>query len=252
LFPPNEEIGERPCINQERCLARFIAQVRYGPNTDMAFTCKEFLLPDQHEAFLAGKGLPQRRGKCLLCHRYFTNYLYILVRPHSTPGLMACRLDWTGRPPLRANTQARTDPNFRVADTSLGMQIFCNAVAMPKPRSSEEQSLQDAAKEVPTHASSISTSDGYLPSAMLYVDEDFTQHRCAREDKIAALTWRPQVRFCSSHYKYVKDEEGLRIVQVGIGVDGKGHESAFQCPPGAVGPEGEARPRAKGSSAKRP
>ena len=69
--PANEAIGERPCINGERCLARFIAQVRYGGDTDKAFVCKEFLLPEQYASFLAGKGLPPRRGKCLLCTRYF-------------------------------------------------------------------------------------------------------------------------------------------------------------------------------------
>lgn len=67
-----EAIGERPCVNGERCLARFIAQVRYGVDTKMAFTCKEFLLPQQYEEFKAGGGLPLRRGKCLLCTRYFT------------------------------------------------------------------------------------------------------------------------------------------------------------------------------------
>lgn len=67
-----QEIGERPCANGERCLARFIAQVRYGPETDKAFVCKEFLLPEQYENFKAGKGLPTRRAKCLLCARYFT------------------------------------------------------------------------------------------------------------------------------------------------------------------------------------
>tara|TARA_Y100000389_G_C17376332_1_gene471855 strand:- start:167 stop:319 length:153 start_codon:yes stop_codon:yes gene_type:complete len=45
--------------------------VRYGGDTDKAFVCKEFLLPEQYASFLAGKGLPPRRGKCLLCTRYF-------------------------------------------------------------------------------------------------------------------------------------------------------------------------------------
>lgn len=147
--------------------------------------------------------------------------------------------------------QARTDPQFRVGETPLGMQAFCNAVAMPKPRSAEEAALQDAAKTIPTHASSISTTDGYLPSAMLYVDEDFVQNRCAREDKIATLTFRPQVRFCSSHYKYVKDADGLRIVQVGIGVDSQGEGQLFSNPPDTAGPEGEARPSTSALSAKR-
>ena len=96
LFPANEAIGERPCINGDRCLARFIAQVRYGGDTDKAFVCKEFLLPDQHAAFLAGNGLPSRRSKCLLCTRYFTNFTYIVVRPpkqtdaHASMLLPAC------------------------------------------------------------------------------------------------------------------------------------------------------------------
>ena len=71
LSPPRQNIGERECVNGKRCLAQFIAQVRYGAETDLAFTCKEFLLPDQHQAFLKGGGLPHRRGKCLLCCRYF-------------------------------------------------------------------------------------------------------------------------------------------------------------------------------------
>ena len=71
LTGANEAIGERPCVNGDRCLGNFIAQVRYGVDTDMAFTCKEFLLPDQHAKFLAGEGLAPRRGKCLLCSRYF-------------------------------------------------------------------------------------------------------------------------------------------------------------------------------------
>jgi hypothetical protein len=78
--PPNEAIGERACLNGEHCLARFVAQLRYGVETDMAFTCTEFLLPDAHRAFLDGKGLPARRGKCLMCCRYFMNYIYILAR----------------------------------------------------------------------------------------------------------------------------------------------------------------------------
>ncbi len=69
--PANDAIGERPCINGERCLAKFIAQVRYGAETDKAFVCKEFLLPEQYTEFQSGGGLPHRRGKCLLCHRYF-------------------------------------------------------------------------------------------------------------------------------------------------------------------------------------
>ena len=60
LRPANTPIGERPCINDARCIARFLAQVRYGPESPKAFTCTEFLLPSVHKRFLEGRGLPPR------------------------------------------------------------------------------------------------------------------------------------------------------------------------------------------------
>ena len=69
--PANHSIGERDCVCGTRCLAMFIARVRYGPDNTKGFVCKEFLLPDQHRDFLAGKGCPPQRQKCLLCSRYF-------------------------------------------------------------------------------------------------------------------------------------------------------------------------------------
>lgn len=85
LSPAKSSIGERECVCGQRCLCNFIAKVRYGPETDKGFVCKEFLLPQQHADFLDGKGLPALRGKCLVCLRYFVNYLYILVSAHSNP-----------------------------------------------------------------------------------------------------------------------------------------------------------------------
>lgn len=82
--PANESIGERPCANGDRCLANFIAHVRYGKDSNMAFTCKEFLLPSQYRDFKDGKGLPARRQKCVLCSRYFQNYVYIIVSASQT------------------------------------------------------------------------------------------------------------------------------------------------------------------------
>lgn len=71
LSSPNKSIGERGCICEEKCLAKFVAMARYGPNNDKGFVCKEFLLPDQYRDFLDGKGLPSMRGKCLMCSRYY-------------------------------------------------------------------------------------------------------------------------------------------------------------------------------------
>ena len=55
---------------------------------------------------------------------------------------------------------------------------------------------------------------------MLFVDEDFAQRVPQRESSLSALCFKPMVRFCSTHYRFVSDEDGkTRIVQVGIGVD---------------------------------
>jgi len=214
LRPPCEEIGERPCINGEKCLARFIAQVRYGRETDMAFTCTEFLLPDQRRTFLDGRGLPARHGKCLLCMRYFQNYVYIM---------------------------ARTDPNFKVGSSPLGMQVFCNPVGGSHGHFDEDQA-QDAAKTLPTHCSTIAKRDGYKPSAMLFVDEDWAALRSGRESQLGKLLFRPVVKFCSTHYQYVKDEEGVHIVQTGVGADDVG-DGLFVPPPAAtVAPPGASAP----------
>lgn len=216
LRPANEAIGERPCINGATCVARFIAQLRYGPNTKYAFTCTEFLLPAAHKQFLNGKGLSQRRGKCLLCTRYFTNYLYVL---------------------------ARTDPAFRIEDTPLALQIFCNACAPVDPNDRAETEATVSDKEVkeelrssalctPTHTSPVGNRDGYLPSAMLFVDENFVNSRAARESKLGDLMWRPVVRFSSSHYKYIMDDDGSpRIVQIGVSSQPLTENSHFCQPP---------------------
>jgi len=226
LSAANESIGERPCINGERCLANFIARMRYGMDTDMAFTCKEFLLPVAKQIFLEGKGLPTRKGKCLLCCRYFTNYCYLV---------------------------ARSDPGFIVGQTPLGLQIFCNTVtnlpSTSNAKPGDETDLQEAAKTLPTHASIVSAKDGYKPEATLFVDEDWAALRSAREGNLGKLMFRPTVRFCSRHYEYVKDSSGVRIVQVGIGADDDSNGLHFQRPAapkvGALSEGSKGRAKAK-------
>ena len=207
LRPPNDAIGERPCVNADRCLAQFIAQLRYGPGTPYAFTCTEYLLPDQQRDFLNGKGVPARRGKCLLCMRYFTHYTYCL---------------------------ARTDPNFKVGETSLGLQVFCNAVGPSDDAGGaavhDDAQLRAAATELPTHASVVNAKDGYKPSAMLFVDEEFYNTRTARESRLGQLLFKPVVRFCSTHYRYEMEDGEPRILQVGIGADDQCSGLGFRAP----------------------
>ena len=79
LRPPNTRIGERQCACGDKCICLFMAKLRHGEDTDLAYVGTEFLLPTERETFLAGNGLPARRKKCLICTRYFQNLLYIQV-----------------------------------------------------------------------------------------------------------------------------------------------------------------------------
>lgn len=187
LRPPNSRIGERECACAEKCICRTMALLRHGHDTDLAFVGTEFLLPSEQVKFLAGEGLPPCRKKCLLCTRYYTNYLYIL---------------------------ARTDTNFNLRNTPVALQTFTNTVGR-----SETEDLADATEPL-RNASLVSSPDGYKPEAMLFVDEEFiASSRLAREGPLAVLPWRPVVRFCSSHYRYVRGRSGPLLCQVGIGVD---------------------------------
>lgn len=218
LAPPNKTIGERECVCGERCLCVFMAKLRYGAETTKGFVCKEFLLPEQRTTFLAGKGLPALRQKCLVCTRYFTTYLYTL---------------------------ARTDANFKLAPL-LSIQTFCNASSAAELPDHEE--VLKAAKELPSHASTVSCADGYKAHAMLFVDEDFSQHRLQRETRLGALVFRPVVRFNSAHYRYVPMSDGEdgqhRLIQVGIGEDDQLGGLGFRqpLPPAATVGAAAARP----------
>lgn len=183
LAPANKAVGERECLNGEQCLCMFMAKIRFGDRNDKGFVCKEYLLPEQHKSFLAGEGLPPQQRKCLVCTRYYLNYVYILARSNS---------------------------KFSMSD-SISVQSFQNSAAC---------AITTGSSELPEHVSTVGCKDGYLPHAMLFVDEGFAQQRVQRETNMSVLSFRPVVRFCSSHYRYCRDGDGgRRIVQVGIGVD---------------------------------
>lgn len=208
LSPPDASIGERECVCGDRCLANFVAKIRYGKENTKGFVCKEFLLPSQYDAFLKGEGLPQLRQKCLLCQRYWTSYVYLL---------------------------ARTDSNFKVP-SGTQVQTFANVVG----DTPEHGEIVSAAAEMPTHSSALMCKDGYRQDAMLFVDEGFSHATAQRNSKLSALSFKPVVRFSSSHYRYVKGPRGEnRIVQVGVGVDEHLDGLSFQQPPA-----GEANPAA--------
>lgn len=137
---PELSIGERPCCLNERCICVWLARWRYGDDTDMAFVGTEFLLPSQEREFTQSGKLPTPPGKCLLCSRYYTNYLYKL---------------------------ARSDPTFR-ATNAVPLQAFGNVVG------------SDRGDSVPSHSSVVSGPDGYKSECLLYVDEAWADTAASR------------------------------------------------------------------------
>jgi len=147
LRPPNVSIGERPCCFGDRCICVWLARWRYGDDTDMAFIGTEFLLPSQAAEFKKSGKLPHTQGKCLVCSRYVTTYIY------------RC---------------ARADPTFKPS-ASIPLQAFGNALGV------------EAGENVPTHTSVANDTDGYRQEALLFVDEQWADTSAARGDMASLL-----------------------------------------------------------------
>ena len=214
---PNLQVGERACVCGNRCVARVMAKMRYGPKTKYPFVMTEFLTPLERETFEKGGGLPARKGKCLLCircakcgrflissalmcspvrnahhasNRYFTNYLYIL---------------------------AKQDPQFLAASQNFDLQLFENCLALPSGVG--EDDIRSEIDRQPHAASIVEAQHGYRLSVLLFADENFV-NTCAGRGPAATLAWKPVVRFKSNDYRYEMGDDGEpHIVQVGMGVD---------------------------------
>lgn len=138
--------------------------------------------------------------------------------------------------------QARTDASFRVSSSAIGLQAFGNPVLPPDVTRGQLEQIGSGLNLLPESSSAVASEDGYRPDAMLFVDEEFVaSSRMAREGQLANLTWKPVVRFQSSHYRYVMGMTGPHIVQVGVGVDdvtgaGLGLSSFVQPPAATVAP----------------
>jgi hypothetical protein len=134
--------------------------------------------------------------------------------------------------------KARTDPNFKVSNAPIGMQAFGNPVVAPPDAPPDLKALDASMADMPVNASPVSSSDGYRPEAMLFVDEEFASaSRAARGSAMATLTWKPVVRFKSRHYRYVSGVEGTsHLVQVGVGADddATGTGLGFRAPAGVT------------------
>lgn len=138
--PPNLTIGERPCCFGDRCICVWLARWRYGDDTDMAYMGTEFLLPTQAFEFKKSGKLPPTNGKCLVCSRYVTTYIY------------RC---------------ARADPTFK-PDVKIPLQAYGNSLGVV------------SGEDLLTHASVANDADGYRQEAMLFVDEQWADTSAAR------------------------------------------------------------------------
>jgi len=195
LRPANRELGERDCICGSNCMCTFLARMRHGPDTDLAFVCVEYLLPEEQQTFKSTGTLPIRRKKCLLCSRYFTSYLYY---------------------------KSRIDVTFKMENYSVTTQSFTNLVSCPvgDDERADIKEMSRTELEPLQSASAVLSKDGYKPSAMLFVDEEFHSSQGSRDGHMSPVAWQPVVKFVSSHYAFKKDSNGIpRIIQVGIGVD---------------------------------
>ena len=173
------EAGERSCVNGTRCLCRWLAIFRYGEDTDMAFVGREYMLPSQLQEWRSKGKHPDVHQKCLLCTRYFTNYVYTLAR-----------------------TSTSFDPKSCVE-----VQAFGNAIG-----------VQSSAEDALTHASQQGAAGGYSDRVMLHVDEKFAETAAARSS-LGTMLWRPVVRFCSSDYVYEQVAGKVVIVQFRMGME---------------------------------
>ena len=179
LRQAKKNIGERSCVNGNKCICKWLAAMRFGQDCEQGFVMCEFLLPSQQSVFRETSVLPATPGKCLLCCRYFTSYVYTL---------------------------ARNDPSF-CPSSCISLQAFGNAI--------DSTNLES---DVLSHCSEVDTTDGYKLSVTLYADEKWAETEIAR-GSVGALAWRPVVRFRSSDYKFVKNPSTLEwsIIQVGMG-----------------------------------
>lgn len=237
LRPPRVQMGERPCVLGSRCICRMMARIRYGPENTMGFTCVEFLLPSERAKWLGGGGLPMQCGKCLVCLRYFVTYMHEMaesdeevlaalesfrVQRHANPE-SACEKTST----VAAPAAKRARGGSRSADASNE-----NPLASADP---QWHDLHVTADELPRHANAVGVTNGYRPDVLITPGTGASDAPGMRNTRIGTLEWRKIVRFETSHYRYVKQNDEPRIVQIGVGVDDvPGTRSLNDGPPAAL------------------
>ncbi len=200
LRPPDLSIGERPCVAGSCCVCAHLGRQRFPAGHPCIFVCTEFLLPSAHKAWQQGGSLPETHGKCLMCIRWWTHYLYTL-------GRMDRRFNLSSS--LRSPPTQHGDPS----------SVHLNHLNVTSAMTTEEQNLirRLGSSDLPTHTNLVDARDGYLRMAMLYSEEELANVEAIRDGSTSSLVWRPFVRFDTSHYAFRVDGGKPRVVQVNIG-----------------------------------
>lgn len=227
--------GERSCVLGDQCLGVFVAKVRYGVNTTRGFVCTEFLLPLQREAWLDGKGLPDRPGKCLQCQRYYTTYVYLTARSDPEYGSLVQNFGQTHTNPVAPSPLASGAGAGRPTPSRGARSIAAVRVHAVASGDVEWHDQNSSPSDLPSHTNTVDCVDGYRRDKMLFVDEDSLTCPAMR-GPLSRLPWRPYVRFSTLDYKYVDVNGESRIVQIGVGADEESDERASTrylnwCPP---------------------
>lgn len=228
LRPPRVKMGERPCVLGTRCICRMIARIRYGEKSNLGFTCTEFLLPEERSKWLAGGGLPEQCGKCLVCMRYFVTYMHEMAESDEevSSALESFRVqrhansqapDVASSSSLGAmqpKKRARPDSTTKGKSSSKEAEIRPLATADP-----QWHDLHVTSGELLKHANAVGVRNGYRPDVLITPGSAASDALGMRNTRIGTLEWRKIVRFETSHFQYVMRNGEPRIVQVGVGMD---------------------------------
>ena len=205
LRPANLDRGERQCNLDDKCLCMHMARIRYGPDNPYGFIGTEFLLPEQRKVWLHGGKLPEERAKCLVCNRYFTTYLYLMMRNNAHFAKLTNKFELQ----THENTCAEESSEKPAKRKCLSVD----------PQPTECDNWHDKHSQtscLPTHTNLVGVSSGYSRDCLLFTDDKVLQSPDIRNSSMADLAFRPFVRFSSAYFKYELNGSQKRLIQVNV------------------------------------
>ena len=204
--------GERSCMRGSNCMCNFIAKVRYGAASDLAFVGVEFLRPSDSQIWLRTGTLPSTIGRCVLCNRYLVTFLYTMARCNPRVSIAPRGTD------VSADTNAPTTVVQKPSVRARRRHKTCHtsAIAVDVGDGCDDSSGWYTAL-LPEYVNAVNVADGYHQSKTLFYEEELMNATLMRDTSMGNMVFRPFVRFCSSDYTYTRDHDGrCRIVQCGM------------------------------------